>query len=103
MEINKRKRTQDQAPNRQAFFFVGLLWAFSAWLQPAMSAESERLVSLTVDERAGVSRRSEPVTAGVPLPKELSRMQRRLRLSMSKDARYVHRSRWPAGGWEMAA
>src|SRR5512136_603910 len=50
-------------------FAASLLCTPVLWQKPAAAAGETPLVSLTVEERVGVSRRSEPVTAGVPLPK----------------------------------
>ena len=71
MEFSEQKLTQSQAQIRQSVFII--LCVCSIWLQPAISADSDRLVSLTLEERAGVSRRKEPVTAGVPLPQGAAR------------------------------
>jgi hypothetical protein len=65
MKPQKQKWTR----RRELFGRVALVAFCACWTPAAISAEPETLVSLTVDERAGIGRKGEPVTAGVPLPR----------------------------------
>ncbi len=46
------------------FSMAGLAWALAAFSSPGQ----DPLVVLTVEERAGIGRRAEPIMAGVPMP-----------------------------------
>ncbi len=49
-------------------FAAGLLCNLVLLQRPAAAAGAAPIVRLTVEERSGLNRRSEPITAGVPLP-----------------------------------
>ena len=75
---------------------AAFLWGSQAW---GAEARSSAAVKLFLGERLGVPRRGEPVTTGVPFPRDLLTDARSLRLVRAADGREVRAQFRVTGRW----